>query len=222
MPVSVTAFIATTTTSTIIMGGNYWPSVLLFLAGGLIGLYCNCRRRKQRREMEEFREREVRRRQLQEQLQHQQFMLNFPALVGVERLRQERLAHLLVSGVSSFFVYMVHACILLRRERMMNERRSGVNGMVSLCSVQMPSHPFLILFLLSTAGIANVPRRIYGRLWRRQPTFRDHIMCDLSRRLYPRRAHPVFQKLPARLSCRMHHGLAGQTSGMPVLSNSLW
>jgi hypothetical protein len=92
------------------MVGNYWPSILLFLAGGLLGLYCNCRRRKQRREMEEFREREVRRRQLQEQLQHQQFMLNFPNLVGVERLRQERLAHLLVSGVSSYLVYMHLYC----------------------------------------------------------------------------------------------------------------
>jgi hypothetical protein len=81
----------------------YWPSILLFLAGGLIGLYCNCRRRKQRREMEEYREREVRRRLAQEQLQHQQFILNFPDLVGVERLRQERLAHLLVSGVSNCF-----------------------------------------------------------------------------------------------------------------------
>jgi hypothetical protein len=80
----------------------YWPSILLFMAGGLIGLYCNCRRRKQRREMEEFREREVRRRQQQEQLQHAQFILNFPGLVGVERLRQERLAHLLVSGVSHY------------------------------------------------------------------------------------------------------------------------
>ncbi len=82
--------------------------MLLFMAGGLIGLYCNCSRRKQRREMEEFREREVRRRQLQEQLQHQQFILNFPALVGVERLRQERLAHLLVTGVSSCYLG-VHA-----------------------------------------------------------------------------------------------------------------
>jgi hypothetical protein len=79
-----------------------WPSILLFLALALIGFYCHCRRRKQRRrEVEEYRERVVRRRQLQEQLQHQQFILNFPALVGVEKLRQERLAHLLVPGVSN-------------------------------------------------------------------------------------------------------------------------
>ena len=81
-----------------------WPSMLLFLAGALIGLYCNCRRRKQRREVEEYREREMRRRQLQEQLQHQQFILNFPGLVGVEKLRRERLAHLLVSGVSNCYL----------------------------------------------------------------------------------------------------------------------
>jgi hypothetical protein len=66
--------------------------------------------------------------------------------------------------------------------RRMNERRKAVNGMVSSCSVKMPSHPLLthFSFFLSTDGIANVSRRNDGGLWRRQPTFRDHIMCDLS------------------------------------------
>lgn len=105
----------TTTFTTSIIMATYYPSILLFLSGGLIGLYCNCRRRKQRREMEEFRERQARRSQLQEQLQlqQQQFILNFPALVGVERLRQERLAHLLVSGVSKVATesYVVCTCV---------------------------------------------------------------------------------------------------------------
>jgi hypothetical protein len=102
IPALTTAFTSNKQQATSSIMAVYWPSILLFMAGGLIGLYCNCRRRKQRREMEEFREREVRRRQQQEQLQHAQFILNFPGLVGVERLRQERLAHLLVSGVSNY------------------------------------------------------------------------------------------------------------------------
>jgi hypothetical protein len=88
------------------MGAQYWPSILLFLTAGFIALFCNYRRRKQKREVEEFREREIIRRQRQEQLQHRQFLLNFPNVVsGAEQLRrgtkEQRAQDLLVPGVSS-------------------------------------------------------------------------------------------------------------------------
>jgi hypothetical protein len=127
------------------MGAKYWPSILLFLTAGCIAIFCSYRRRKQKREVEEFREREIIQRQRQEQLQHRQFLLNFPNVVsGAEELRrgtkEQRAQDLLVSGVSSCFT-AIYVCMCVYR-RVEKEGRQKTVSPYYLKALSQPSRNF--------------------------------------------------------------------------------